>query len=399
MAWVTMVNERLALLRDYPFRRLTSLLSSVQASGDKSELIMSIGEPQHPYPDFVKDVLADNLDLWGKYPPTPGTAELRRAIADWLIGRYGLGSTNIDPERNILPVSGTREALFSVALMATPQTSNNNQPTVLMPDPFYQIYSGAAIMAGAEPVYVSTSEKTGFLPDLENVSDDHLQRASLAYICSPSNPQGAAATKEQFIQYVEIARSYNFVLAVDECYSEIYFGNPLPGVLEACAQMNSQYKNVLAFHSLSKRSNVPGLRSGFVAGDTKLIKAFSQLRQYTGNASPGPVLAVATALWNDEDHVEINRRLYREKFKDAETLLGKHPHFYTPDGGFYLWLRVGDGEATTQMLWREAGVKVMPGKYLSREDGDAPGAAYIRVALVHNRHKTAEGLRRIAALL
>ena len=196
-----------------------------------------------------------------------------------------------------------------------------------------------------------------------------------------------------------MARSYNFVLAVDECYSEIYFGNPLPGVLEACTQMNDRYKNVLAFHSLAKRSNVPGLRSGFVAGDSELIKAFSQLRQYTGNASPGPVLAVATALWNDEDHVQINRRLYEEKFKDAENLLGKHPHFYKPDGGFYLWLKVGDGEAITRTLWKEAGIKVMPGKYLSREDGDAPGTPYIRVALVHSRNKTAEGLRRIAALL
>ena len=394
-----MVNERLALLRDYPFRRLRSLLSGLQAPGGKEELIMSIGEPQHPYPDFVKDVLADNSDLWGKYPPTPGTAELRRSIADWLIRRYGLESTKIDPERNILPVAGTREALFSVALMATPQITSNDKPTVLMPDPFYQIYSGAAIMAGAEPVYIPTSEKTGFLPDLANVSNNQLERASLAYICSPSNPQGAAATKEQFIRYIEMARSYNFVLAVDECYSEIYFGNPLPGVLEACTQMNGRYKNVLAFHSLSKRSNVPGLRSGFVAGDSELIKAFSQLRQYTGNASPGPVLAVATALWNDEDHVQINRRLYEEKFKDAENLLGKHPHFYKPDGGFYLWLKVGDGEAITRTLWKEAGIKVMPGKYLSREDGDAPGTPYIRVALVHSRNKTAEGLRRIAALL
>ncbi|SVE63038.1 uncharacterized protein METZ01_LOCUS515892, partial [marine metagenome] len=227
----------------------------LQAPGDKEELIMSIGEPQHPYPDFVKNVLADNVDLWGKYPPTPGTTELRRSIADWLIGRYGLESTNMDPEKNILPVAGTREALFSVALMATPQNTHSNRPTVLMPDPFYQIYSGAAIMAGAEPVYVPTSEHTGFLPDLASVPDGQLERASLAYICSPSNPQGAAATKEQFIRYVEMARFYNFVLAVDECYSEIYFGNPLPGVLEACTQMNVRYKNVLAFHSLSKRSN------------------------------------------------------------------------------------------------------------------------------------------------
>ena len=399
MVRVTMVNERLALLRDYPFRRLNTLLADIQPPAGEEELTMSIGEPQHPYPDLVTTLLSENSTLWGKYPPTAGTKELRRSIANWLTHRYGLTATFINPDNNVLPVAGTREALFSVALMATPQTGKGPRPTVLIPDPFYQIYSGAAIMAGAEPIYLPTTQKTGFLPDFKSVSEDKLQRASLAYICSPSNPQGAAATLEQFSRYVEIARFYNFVLAVDECYSEIYFGRPLPGILESCDQLNGSLTNVLAFHSLSKRSNVPGLRSGFVAGDRKLIEAFGHLRQYTGNASPGPILAVATALWKDEQHVEINRNLYREKFEDADLLLGKHPHFYKPDGGFYLWLKVGDGEAATRMLYENAGVKVMPGRYLSRDTGDAPGDSYIRIALVQQRHKTAEGLRRMAALL
>ncbi len=394
-----MVNERLDLLRDYPFRRLSALLADLNPPAREEEIIMSIGEPQHPYPAFVDRVLAENSGLWGKYPPTLGTRELRVSISDWLHRRYGLTSIQIDPDKNVLPVAGTREALFSVALMATPQGLNRPRRAILMPDPFYQIYSGAAVMAGAEPVYLPTSEDTGFLPDLSGLSQETLQRTTLAYVCSPSNPQGAAATPEQFSQYIEMARKHDFVLVVDECYSEIYFGKPLPGVLTACDRLGGLTKNVLTFHSLSKRSNVPGLRSGFVAGDHQLIKSFGRLRQYTGNASPGPVLAVAAALWKDESHVEVNRRLYREKFDDAEILLGEHPCFYKPEGGFYLWLKVGDGEAVTQTLWKEAGVKVMPGKFLSTENGDAPGAGYIRVALVHSRKKTAEGLRRIAALL
>ena len=394
-----MVNERLALLRDYPFRRLGTLLSGLRAPLGKEELIMSIGEPQHPYPDFVAEVLRTNAALWGKYPPTLGTKELRLAISDWLIRRYKLPDNMIDSERNILPVAGTREALFSIASMATPQDDRKYKPTILMPDPFYQIYSGAAIMAGAEPVYLPASKETGVLPSFSEVPEDLLNRASLAYVCSPSNPQGAAATIDQFERYIETAQTHDFILAVDECYSEIYYAGPLTGVLQVCKQRDGKLKNILAFHSLSKRSNVPGLRSGFVAGDARLIEAFGQLRQYTGNASPGPILAAATALWKDEQHVHANRKLYQEKFDDAETLLGEHPSFLKPDGGFYLWLNVGDGEAFTQKLWCEAGVKVMPGKYLSRDTEDASSHEYIRVALVHNRDQSAEGLRRLATLL
>lgn len=362
-------------------------------------LIMSIGEPQHPYPEFVTEVLKKHAGLWGKYPPTSGTSEFRTAVKDWITKRYGLPPGMIEPDRNILPVAGTREALFAAALLAVPTKKRGAQPTVLIPDPFYQIYAGAAIMAGAEPVYVPTTEETGFLPNFSALPADQLERAALAYLCSPSNPQGAVASLSQLKSYIQLARDLDFVLATDECYCEIYCDKPPPGILEACSTDVKSVSNVLAFHSLSKRSNVPGLRSGFVVGDGDLIIDFARLRQYTGSASPGPVLAAATALWKDEVHVKTSRQLYREKFDDAEQIIGNHPHFYRPAGGFYLWLKVGDGEATASKLWATTGVKVMPGAYLSREAGDAPGKAYIRLALVHNRSANAEALNRIATYL
>lgn len=391
-----MINDRLALLRDYPFRRLNGLLKDVEPPRDVEPLVMSIGEPQHPYPDFVTEQLTKHAGLWSKYPPTNGTSEFRTAVKDWITRRYSLPPGIIEPDRHVLPVAGTREALFAVALLAVPTKKHRMRPTVLIPDPFYQIYSGAAIMAGAEPVYVPTTEETGFLPDFLALPADQLERAALAYLCSPSNPQGAVASLNQLKAYVRLARDLDFILATDECYCEIYCGAPPPGIIEACATDDGHLRNVIAFHSLSKRSNVPGLRSGFVVGDSDLIMDFARLRQYTGGASPGPILAAATSLWKDEAHVKANRALYRDKFSDAEKIIGSHPHFYRPDGGFYLWLKVGDGEETARRLWASAGVKVMPGAYLSREGGNPPGAAYIRLALVHDRAITTEALTRLA---
>ena len=394
-----MINDRLNLLRDYPFRRLNNLLMGLEPPSNVEPLIMSIGEPQHPYPEFVTEVLKKHAGLWGKYPPTSGTSEFRTAVRDWITQRYGLPPGMIEPNRNILPVAGTREALFAAALLAVPTKKRGAQPTVLIPDPFYQIYAGAAIMAGAEPVYVPTTEENGFLPNFRALPVDQLERAALAYLCSPSNPQGAVASLSQLKSYIQLARDLDFVLATDECYCEIYCDKPPPGILEACSTDVKSVSNVLAFHSLSKRSNVPGLRSGFVVGDSDLIIDFARLRQYTGSASPGPVLATATALWKDEVHVKTSRQLYREKFDDAEQIIGNHPHFYRPAGGFYLWLKVGNGETIASKLWATTGVKVMPGAYLSREAGDAPGKAYIRLALVHNRSANAEALNRIATYL
>ena len=392
-----MTNDRLALLRDYPFQRLHALLEELEPPANVEPAIMSIGEPQHPYPSFITEVLKRYAGLWSKYPPTNGTPEFRTAVADWLNRRYRLPTDMIQSDRQVLPVAGTREALFAVALLAVPSKKRGARPTVLIPDPFYQIYSGAAIMAGAEPVYVPTVENNGFLPDFQALPAEKLERAVLAYLCSPSNPQGAVASLDQLRAYIGLARDLDFILAADECYCEIYGGAPPPGIVEACASDNPDLRNVVAFHSLSKRSNVPGLRSGFVVGDSDLIEDFARLRQYTGGASPGPILATATALWQDEAHVEASRALYRDKFDDAERNIGSHPHFYRPDGGFYLWLKVGDGEQVARQLWASAGVKVMPGAYLSREGSDPPGKAYIRLALVHDRATTAEALARLAA--
>ena len=391
-----MTNDRLALLRDYPFRRLRDLLEKLEPPANVEPTIMSIGEPQHPYPSFVTEVLSKHAELWNKYPPTNGTPEFRTAVANWLNRRYSLPAGMLQPDRHILPVAGTREALFTAALLAVPSKKRGTQPTVLIPDPFYQIYSGAAIMAGAEPVYVPTDEDNGFLPDFQALPTEKLERAALAYLCSPSNPQGAVASLDQLGAYVALARNFDFILAADECYCEIYCGAPPAGIVEACVSVNSDLRNVIAFHSLSKRSNVPGLRSGFIVGNSDLIEDFARLRQYTGGASPGPILATAAALWRDEAHVDTSRALYRDKFDDAERNIGSHPHFYRPDGGFYLWLKVGDGEETAQRLWTAAGVKVMPGAYLSREGSDPPGKAYIRLALVHDRATTTEALTRLA---
>jgi len=399
-----MINDRLAALTDYPFRRLADLLEGIEPPGDVTPLIMSIGEPQHRYPALVAETLAAHADGWGKYPPTVGTPDFRAAAANWLARRYKLPDGLIDADTQVLPCSGTREALFTVALLAVPSAIGGAKPTVLMPDPFYQVYSGAAILAGAEPVFVAARAETGFLPDFEALSPDVLRRTALAYLCTPANPQGTVADRGYLRRLLDLARREDFVLAIDACYGDIYSDEPPPGIFEVCADDALGADHVIAFHSLSKRSNVPGLRSGFVAGDASLIGHYARLRSYSGGASPLPVMATATALWNDEAHVDESRELYRQKFDIAERLFSGRNDFYRPAGGFYLWLDVGDGEAAARRLWSEAGVKVMPGGYLSRgnfdaETGQAPGAPYIRIALVHDPDVTEAALIRVAAVL
>lgn len=396
-----MINDRLADLGDYPFRRLAALLRDAAPPRGVEPVVMSIGEPRHPVPARVAETLAANADGWGRYPPTVGTADLRAACAEWLTRRYALPDGIIDPARHILPCNGTREALFTVALLATPRAIGGERPVVLMPDPFYQVYAGAAVLAGAEPVFVSATAETGFLPDFAALPDATLRRAALAYLCTPSNPQGTVADLAYLRDLVALARERDFVLAVDACYADIYNGAPPPGVFEACR--DGDFDCVLAFHSLSKRSSVPGLRSGFVAGDAALMADYARLRGYSGGASPTPVMAAAAALWRDEAHVAESRALYRRKFDIAERLLAGRAGFYRPDGGFYLWLDVGDGEAAARRLWSEAGVKAMPGGYLSRAKADgtgrSPGAPYIRLALVHDPATTEAALSRVAAIL
>jgi N-succinyldiaminopimelate aminotransferase len=307
----------------------------------------------------------------------------------------------IQPDANIVPVSGTREALFLVALAAVPERKAGARPIVLMPNPFYQVYLGAAVLAGAEPVFLPATKETGFLPDLAAVSQDVLDRTAMLYYCSPANPQGMCAGLETLKNLVRLARTYDFLLVSDECYSEIYHRDPPPGAAEACAALGGGLANVAILNSLSKRSSAPGLRSGFVAGEAPFIRKFTRLRDYGAVAPPLPLVAAATALWSEESHVEANRALYRRKFDVAENILGNRFGFYRPPGGFYLWLDVGDGEAAARTLWRDAGVRVVPGAYFARPDADGrnPGAAYIRCALVQDVETTRQALERLAGAL
>ncbi len=396
-----MHNTRLDGLTEYPFQRLAALLDGITPAPGVDQIVMSIGEPQHTPPQLLHNALAKAAGEWGKYPPTPGSPDYRRAVANWCTERYGLKPGAVDPDKNVLPVAGSREGLYMAAQLCTPPDKNGQQPTALMPNPFYQVYFGAAVMAGAEPVFVPATRETGFQPDFTTVKPDLLARASMAYLCTPANPQGTVASMERLKAAIKLARSHDFVLISDECYSEIYDTQAPAGALAACAAMGTDFKNVLVFNSLSKRSSVPGLRAGSVVGDADLIAKFSKLRAHGSAVIPMPVIAAAAALWRDENHVEENRRLYRAKFDDAERIFGNRFGFYRPGGGFFLWLDVGDGELAAKELWRDAGIKVLPGAYLARPDGTGrnPGAAYIRVALVHDRARTAAALERMKAVL
>jgi N-succinyldiaminopimelate aminotransferase len=314
--------------------------------------------------------------------------------------RYSLPDGMVDGETMIIPVSGTREALFMIALAVVPESINGKKPVVLMPNPFYQVYLGAAIMAGAEPVLVPAGKEHGFLPNFMALPEETLNRTALAYYCSPANPQGAIASMETMRSLINLAREHDFLLVSDECYSELYIGEPPTGAAEACAALDGSFRNIAVMNSLSKRSSAPGLRSGFVASDPGLIRRFARLRDYGGAPPPLPLLAAATALWSDEDHVVANRAVYAEKYEVAANILEGRMGYYTPEGGFYLWLDVGNGEDAAVRLWRDAGVRVIPGEYLAREvDGYHPGAGYIRLALVHDKETTADALTRLASVL
>ncbi len=418
-----MANHRLDLLTDYPFQRLRGLLDGTPPAAGLAPIDMSIGEPQHPFPAFVGEVLHENRVLYGKYPPGRGTDEFRTAVTDWLNRRYDLPAGMVSAERHIVPLNGTREGLFQGALLAVPEEKAGGRPLVLIPNPFYQCYFGAAIAAGAEPRLVPTSAQDGFLPDFASLGEEVLARTALVYLCSPANPQGAVADANYFKTLITLARRHDFTLFVDECYAEIYDEIPPTGTLEACADLGADLganlradlgansggtnsgggdmANVLVFHSLSKRSSLPGLRSGFAAGDADLVARFLKLRSYGGAPSPLPVFAAAAAAWRDEAHVEENRALYRAKLDIAEQALAGLAGFYRPAGGFFLWLDVGDGEEVAQRLWREGAVRVLPGGYLAQpaEDGGNPGQSYIRVALVHDPATTADALERMRTLL
>jgi N-succinyldiaminopimelate aminotransferase len=390
--------ERFANLPDYAFPRLRALLDAHEPGGPV--LHMSIGEPRHPMPPMLGPVLAGALDGFGRYPANDGTPALLAAISGWIARRYGV---TVGADR-LMALNGTREGLFNAALALIPETKRGARPVVLIPNPFYQVYAVAALAVGAEPVFVPATEATGNLPDYAALPPALLDRVAAVYLCSPANPQGAIASRGYLADLLALAERHDFRVFADECYAELWRDAPAPGVLEVAAEQGTDPERVLAFHSLSKRSNLPGLRSGFVAGGPASIAAIRRLRAYAGAPLPEPLQAVAAAVWDDEAHVDENRALYQRKYALADDILSGVTGYQGPAGGFFLWLPIppalGDGEAATLKLWRETGLRVLPGAYLARDvDGVNPGARHIRVALVATEDQTRDGLTRLRTCL
>ncbi|PVH28175.1 aminotransferase class I/II-fold pyridoxal phosphate-dependent enzyme [Pararhodobacter oceanensis] len=379
--------ERFSNLPEYAFPRLRALLDHHQPGGDP--IAMTIGEPRHPMPPFVGDILAAELGGFARYPANNGTPALLEAISGWLQRRYGV---TLGEER-LMALNGTREGLFNAAIALSPEMKNGKPPLILMPNPFYQVYAIGALTAGAEPVFVPATAATGHLPDFKSLPAEVLERVTVAYICSPANPQGAVASRDYWADLLALAEQHDFRIFADECYAEIYRAAPPPGILDVAQEVGADPERVVSFHSLSKRSNLPGLRSGFVAGGPQSIKAIRQLRAYSGAPLSEPLQAVAAAVWDDEAHVLENRALYQRKYEIADEILGGLNAYAPPEAGFFLWLPIANGEAAALKLWRETGVRVLPGAYLSRDvAGENPGAGYIRVALVAPEDETRRGL-------
>ncbi len=382
-----MFPERFSNLPAYAFPRLRALLDSRAPGGPVVN--MTIGEPRHGYPEWVPQVLAENVEGFAKYPPNDGTPELLEAISQWIARRYGV---TIGADR-IMTLNGSREGLYNAAMALLPETKAGKTPTVLIPNPFYQVYMIGALSAGAEPVFIPATAQTGFLPDYASLPDDVLDRATAAYICSPSNPQGAVADRDYWRELIALAEKHDFTIFSDECYSEIYRSIPPVGALEVAAEMGADPERIVIFQSLSKRSNLPGLRAGFLAAGPESIIRLRQLRAYSGAPVPLPLQKVAERAWNDETHVTENRALYQAKFTEADRVLNGVPGYKGPEGGFFLWLPVADGEQAALDLWSATGIRVLPGAYLSRDvDGDIPGKPYIRVAMVTPKEEMAQAL-------
>ncbi|HLK82604.1 MAG TPA: aminotransferase class I/II-fold pyridoxal phosphate-dependent enzyme [Xanthobacteraceae bacterium] len=382
-----------------PFVRLTELLGDIPPGQPVIDL--GVGEPKHGVPAFVGPVMAAHINEFGCYPKNDGAPQFRRAVAEWAARRYKLDRVP-DPDREVLVLSGSREGLFLASIAARRHvTGRAGRPAILIPNPFYAAYAAGAAAADCELVYLPATRETGFLPDLDALDDALLRRTVAMFLASPSNPQGAVADIFYLQRAAALARRHGFLVFSDECYSEIYTRSAPPGMLEAGG---SPFENVLLFQSLSKRSNLPGLRIGFAMGDRRFIAKFLELRSVAAPQVPLPAQEVAIAAYGDEVHVEANRNLYREKFDLADQIIGDRYGYRRPAGGFFLWLDVaalGGSEAVALKLWREAGVRVLPGRYVARDqdDGSNPGADYVRVAMVHDRETTAEALHRIVAVL
>lgn len=391
------MNPHLAQLKPYPFERLAALKQGAVPPADLPHIGLSIGEPKHAPPPFVVDALIQNLHGLSSYPQARGLPELRSAIANWLNRRFSLAAGLIDPDQHVLPLTGTREGLFALAHAVVDPA---DQPLVLMPNPFYQIYEGAAYLAGAEPYFLNTTADTGYLPDLDAVPAAVWQRCRLLYLCSPGNPTGAVAPLDYLQRVIALAEQYNFIIASDECYSEIYLdeNNPPPGLLEACVKLGrNDFKNCLVLHSLSKRSNVPGLRSGFIAGDARIMEKFLLYRTYHGCAMPVPAQLASVAAWNDDAHVVENRAKYRAKFEAAMQILQPVLNVECPPAAFYLWPETPiDDERFTRELFARQNVTVIPGTYLARDTATGnPGQNRIRISLVAEVDECNEAMQRI----
>ncbi|AFL74541.1 succinyldiaminopimelate transaminase [Thiocystis violascens] len=396
------MNPDLERLQPYPFEKLAALKQGIQPPRDREPIALQIGEPKHPTPSLIADALLAHLHQLSVYPTTRGTPELRAAIARWLIARFQLAGgdgsrSSIDPERQILPVNGTREALFAFAQAVV---DRSRAPLVLTPNPFYQIYEGAALLAGAKPRYLACRAENGFLPDFDAVDEATWKRCQLLYICSPGNPTGAVFDSSTFARLIELAHRHDFVIASDECYSELYLDENAPplGLLQVAAAIgNASFSRCMVFHSLSKRSNAPGLRSGFVAGDAELIERFFAYRTYHGCAMSLPIQSASRAAWGDESHVRENRRLYRDKFAAVLDILGDVLPMDRPAAGFYLWPEtpIPDTEFARR-LYAEENLSVLPGSFLSREvAGENPGENRVRLALVPPLDECVDAARRI----
>ncbi|UCB56077.1 MAG: succinyldiaminopimelate transaminase [Thiotrichales bacterium] len=391
------MNPYLEKLQPYPFEKLANLKAGCNPPEELEHISLSIGEPRHPSPEIALNALRDNLDLCNRYPLTRGSPELRQAIAGWLQRRFGLADDSIDADSQVIPVNGTREALFAFA-----QSVIDKRPDalVMMPNPFYQIYEGAALLSGAEPFFYSTLKSNRYLPDFDAIDNDTWKRCQLVYICTPGNPAGAVMPESQLVELIEKSLKYDFVIASDECYSEIYFDEPAPppGLLQAAFNSgNRAFTNCVVFHSLSKRSNLPGMRSGFVAGDQNIIQSFLLYRTYHGCAMAPASQLASIAAWNDEAHVKHNRDLYREKFDAVLDILAPVSDAQKPDAGFYIWLNTPVADTDfAQQLYIQQNVTVLPGSYLSRNfNGINPGSDHVRMALVASVDECIDAANRI----
>jgi aspartate/methionine/tyrosine aminotransferase len=398
---------RLALAPPSSFELLARLLEGVEPQSypiGNAPVAMTVGEPRDAPPSFIAEIIHQHAHDFGRYPPIAGTPTFRASVADWLSRRFHLPASAIDPDRQIIPLNGSREGLFFAIPPLVPEAKNGGPPVVLLPNPFYVTYPAAIVAAGAEPFYVPSRAETGFLPDFSSVPKSVLDRTVAAFLCSPSNPEGACAGAAEWRNLFALADRYDFTVLADECYCEIYLSAPPVGALSVRYEMTGGFDRLLAFHSLSKRSNAPGLRSGFVAGPPDLIAALTRFRNTCAPQVPVPVLEASAAAWQDEVHVEETRKVYRERFAIAQRLLGNQRGFRLPDGAFYLWLDVGDGAAFAKSLWHETGVRVMPGAFMGVEEirGDPasnPGYSYVRMALVHDSLTIAAALERVADFL